>query len=89
MTISICNWVKSELSNEQAAWVSRIDTPVQCQRLPLLGYQTKLFEQDREESRATLGARTLLTLARRGTRIGSRWRPPAFPACAAELLSEE
>lgn len=51
MTISICNWVKSELSKE-AAWVSRIDTQSSANGYRCLGYQTKLFEQDREESRA-------------------------------------
>jgi DNA repair photolyase len=42
ITISICNWVKGELSKE-AAWVSRIDKLSSASGYRCLGYQTKLF----------------------------------------------
>jgi DNA repair photolyase len=42
LTISICNWVKSELSKE-AAWVGQIDRLSSAAGYRCLGYQTKLF----------------------------------------------
>jgi hypothetical protein len=45
ITISICNWVKSELSKE-AAWVGSIDALSSAAGYRCLGYQTKLFTQD-------------------------------------------
>lgn len=45
ITISICNWVKAELSKE-AAWVGSIDALSSAVGYRCLGYQTKLFEQD-------------------------------------------
>ena len=44
ITISICNWVKAELSKE-AAWVGGIDALSSAAGYRCLGYQTKLFEQ--------------------------------------------
>lgn len=44
MTISICNWVKSELSKE-AAWVGEIDALSSAAGYRCLGYQTKMFVQ--------------------------------------------
>lgn len=44
ITISICNWVKAELSKE-AAWVGGIDALSSAVGYRCLGYQTKLFEQ--------------------------------------------
>lgn len=44
ITISICNWVKAELSKE-AAWVGEIDALSSAAGYRCLGYQTKLFEQ--------------------------------------------
>lgn len=43
ITISICNWVKAELS-KQAAWVGGIDALSSAAGYRCLGYQTKLFE---------------------------------------------
>lgn len=42
ITISICNWVKAELSKE-AAWVSSIDALSSAAGYRCLGYQTRLF----------------------------------------------
>jgi DNA repair photolyase len=44
ITISICNWVKSELSKE-AAWVGQIDALSSAVGYRCLGYQTRLFAQ--------------------------------------------
>ena len=44
ITISICNWVKSQLSKE-AAWVGKIDLVSGAAGYRCLGYQTKLFAQ--------------------------------------------
>jgi DNA repair photolyase len=44
ITISICNWVKSELS-KQASWVGEIDKVSSAAGYRCLGYQTKLFDQ--------------------------------------------
>jgi DNA repair photolyase len=45
ITISICNWVKAELSKE-AAWVGQIDALSSAAGYRCLGYQTNLFAQD-------------------------------------------
>ncbi len=42
ITVSICNWVKAELSKE-AAWVRDIDALSSAVGYKCLGYQTKLF----------------------------------------------
>jgi DNA repair photolyase len=44
ITVSICNWVKAELS-KQAAWVGQIDSRSSAAGYRCLGYQTKLFAQ--------------------------------------------
>ena len=44
MTISICNWVKSQLSKE-AAWVGKIDKLSSAAGYRCLGYQTRLFAE--------------------------------------------
>ena len=44
MTISICNWVKAQLSRE-ASWVASIDRLSNAVGYRCLGYQTKLFAQ--------------------------------------------
>jgi DNA repair photolyase len=44
ITVSICNWVKRELSKE-AAWVGQIDARSAEAGYRCLGYQTRLFEQ--------------------------------------------
>jgi DNA repair photolyase len=42
LSISICNWVKSQLSKE-AAWVGKVDAKSSLAGYRCLGYQTKLF----------------------------------------------
>ena len=44
ITLSICNWVKAELSKE-AAWVGKVDALSSAAGYRCLGYQTKLFSQ--------------------------------------------
>jgi DNA repair photolyase len=43
LTISICNWVKSELS-KAAAWVGKIDALSSVAGYRCLGYQTRMFQ---------------------------------------------
>ena len=44
ITVSICNWVKRELSKE-AAWVGQVDARSAADGYRCLGYQTRLFAQ--------------------------------------------
>jgi len=44
ITLSICNWVKAELSKE-AAWVGKVDARSSAAGYRCLGYQTRLFSQ--------------------------------------------
>lgn len=52
LTISICNWVKSELS-KAAAWVGQIDALSKAAGYRCLGYQTRMFAEQPAVSRSS------------------------------------